>query len=150
MKIKLAIILMSLFGLTSLSSVALAGTTIELSANDTMQFDSKAFEVPAGEEITLVFTNKGALPKAAMGHNVVILKPGSDVMGFGAGAVAAAATEYVPQSGPLAEQVVAYTKLLGPGETDTIKFKLDAPGEYAFICSFPGHYALMKGIITAK
>ena len=150
MKIKLAVILMSLFGLASLCSVALAGTTIELSANDTMQFDSKAFEVPSGEEITLVFTNKGALPKAAMGHNVVILKPGSDVMGFGAGAVAAAATEYVPQSGPLAEQVVANTRLLGPKETDTIKFKLDAPGEYAFICSFPGHYALMKGIITAK
>ncbi|MBN12238.1 MAG: Azurin [Opitutaceae bacterium] len=150
MKIKLAVILMSLFGLTSVSSVALAGTTIELSANDTMQFDSKSFEVPAGEEITLVFTNKGALPKAAMGHNVVILKPGSNVMGFGAGAVAAAATEYVPQSGSLAEQVVANTRLLGPNETDTIKFKLDAPGEYSFICSFPGHYALMKGIITAK
>jgi len=150
MKIKLALTLMSLSGLASLSSVALAGTTIELSANDTMQYDNKAFEVPAGDEITLVFTNKGALPKAAMGHNVVILKPGSDVMGFGAGAVAAAATEYVPQSGPLAEQVVAYTRLLGPRETDTIKFKLDAPGEYAFICSFPGHYALMKGTITAK
>tara|TARA_B100000212_G_scaffold323009_1_gene282726 strand:- start:23727 stop:24179 length:453 start_codon:yes stop_codon:yes gene_type:complete len=150
MKIKIATILMSLFGLTGLFSVALAGTTIELSANDTMQFDNKAFEVPSGEEITLVFTNKGALPKAAMGHNVVILKPGSDVMGFGAGAVAAAATEYVPQSGPLSELVVASTKLLGPNETDTIKFKLDAPGEYAFICSFPGHYALMKGIITAN
>ncbi len=107
---------MSLFVLTSLSSVALAGTTIELSANDTMQFDSKAFEVPAGEEITLVFTNKGALPKAAMGHNVVILKPGSDVMGFGAGAVAAAATGYVPQSGPLAEQVVAYTSCWAQGK----------------------------------
>jgi len=147
---KIATILISLFGLTSLFSVALAGTTIELSANDTMQFDNKAFEVPSGEEITLVFTNKGALPKAAMGHNVVILKPGSDVMGFGAGAVAAAATEYVPQSGPLSELVVASTKLLGPNETDTIKFKLDAPGEYAFICSFPGHYALMKGIITAN
>jgi len=141
---------MSVLGLAGMSSVALAGTTIELSANDTMQFDSKAFEVPAGEEITLVFTNKGALPKAAMGHNVVILKPGSDVMAFGAGAVAAAATEYIPQSGPLAEQIVAHTKLLGPGESDTIKFTLPDAGEYTYICSFPGHYALMKGVITAK
>lgn len=150
MKTKLAILLMSVFGLTGLSSVAVAGTTIELSGNDTMQFDNKAFDVPVGKEITLVFTNKGALPKAAMGHNVVILTPGSDVMGFGAGAVAAAGTDYVPQSGPLAEKVVAHTKLLGPGESDTITFKLDAPGEYPFICSFPGHYALMRGVITAK
>ncbi len=141
---------MSLISLSVFSSVALAGTTLELTANDTMQFDNKAFEAPVGEEITLVFTNKGALPKAAMGHNVVILKPGSDVMGFGAGAVAAAATEYVPQSGPLAGQVLAYTKLLGPGESDTITFTLPEAGVYTYICSFPGHYALMKGTITAK
>lgn len=132
------------------AAASFAGTTLELTANDTMQFDKKTFEVPAGEEITLVFKNVGALPKAAMGHNVVILKPGSDVMGFGAGAVAAAATEYVPESGPLAEQVVAHTKLLGPGESDTITFTLETAGVYEFVCSFPGHYALMKGTITAK
>jgi azurin len=40
--------------------------------------------------------------------------------------------------------------VLGPGESETITFKLDAAGEYNFICSFPGHYALMKGVITAK
>ena len=149
MKMKFATVLMSLLGLSMFASLANAETVLELSGNDTMQFDKKTFEVAAGEEIKLVFTNKGNLPKAAMGHNVVILKPGSDVMAFGAGAVAAAGTEYVPQSGPLAEQVVAATKLLGPGESDTITFKLEA-GEYTYICSFPGHYALMKGVITAK
>ena len=29
-------------------------------------------------------------------------------------------------------------------------FSLSAPGEYPFICSFPGHYMLMKGTLTVK
>ena len=149
MKMKFATVLMTLAGLSLFASLAQAETVLELSGNDTMQFDKKSFEVAAGEEIKLVFTNKGNLPKAAMGHNVVILKPGSNVMAFGAGAATAAATDYVPQSGPLAEQVVAATKVLGPGESDTITFTLEA-GTYEYICSFPGHYALMKGVITAK
>lgn len=150
MKMKLATLLVSLLGLSMFASPAQAGTVLELSANDTMQYDNKVFEVPVGVEITLVFTNKGALPKAAMGHNVVILKPGSDVMAFGAGSVVAAGTEYIPQDGPLADQILAHTKLLGPGESDTITFTLEAAGAYPFICSFPGHFALMRGTITAK
>ncbi|MGK0240481.1 MAG: azurin [Candidatus Pelagisphaera sp.] len=150
MKMKFATLLMSLLGLSMFTSLALAETVLELSGNDTMQFDNKAFDVAVGEEIKLVFTNKGTLPKAAMGHNVVILKPGTNVMAFGGGAMAAAATNYVPQDGPMAAQVIAHTKVLGPGESETITFKLDAAGEYSFICSFPGHYALMKGVITAK
>lgn len=147
---KFATLLMSLWGLSIFASLAQAETVLELSGNDTMQFDKKTFDVPVGEEIKLVFTNKGVLPKAAMGHNVVILKPGTDVMAFGGKAVAAAATDYVPQEGPMAALVIANTKVLGPGESETITFTLDAAGEYAFICSFPGHYALMKGVITAK
>ncbi|MDE0768237.1 MAG: plastocyanin/azurin family copper-binding protein [Opitutaceae bacterium] len=150
MKMKFATLLMSLLGLSIFASLAQAETVLELSGNDTMQFDKKAFDVAVGEEIKLVFTNKGTLPKAAMGHNVVILKPGTNVMAFGGGAIAAAATNYVPQDGPMAAQVIAHTKVLGPGESETITFKLDAAGEYNFICSFPGHYALMKGVITAK
>ncbi|MFL3658223.1 MAG: plastocyanin/azurin family copper-binding protein [Opitutales bacterium] len=147
---KFATLLMSLWGLSMFASLAQAETVLELSGNDTMQFDKKAFDVAVGEEIKLVFTNKGKLPKAAMGHNVVILKLGTNVMAFGGGAISAAATDYVPQDGPMAAQVIANTKVLGPGESETITFKLDAAGEYNFICSFPGHYALMKGVMTAK
>ena len=124
--------------------------TIEITANDTMQFNSKAFEVKAGEEITLVFKNLGKLPKAAMGHNVVILKPGSNLVGFAMAAVSAVANEYIPQDDANKAMILATTKLLGPGEEDTIKFTLPAAGAYPFVCSFPGHFALMQGIITAK
>lgn len=150
MKMKFATLLISLLGISIFASLAQAETVLELSGNDTMQFDKKVFDVPVGEEIKLVFTNKGSLPKAAMGHNVVILKSGSDFMAFGAGAISAAATDYVPQEGPLAAQVIAHTKILGPGESETITFTLEAAGSYTYICSFPGHYALMNGVITAK
>ena len=59
MKTKLAITLISFLGLSALSTVALAGAKIEITANDQMQFDKKVIEVPAGEEVTLVFTNVG-------------------------------------------------------------------------------------------
>ena len=101
MKTKLAITLISVLGLSALMPVVAAGAKIEITANDQMQFDKKAIEVSAGEEVTLVFTNVGKLPKAAMGHNVVILKPDSDIMAFGAGAIAAE-QRHIPQSGPLA------------------------------------------------
>lgn len=125
------------------------GNTIEITANDTMQFNSKAFEVAAGKEVTLVFKNLGKLPKAAMGHNVVILKPGTQPATYGMAAVSAAATEYIPQDDANKALVIAHTKMLGPGEDDTITFTLE-PGEYPFVCSFPGHFALMNGVITAK
>ena len=124
--------------------------TIEITGNDTMQFSAKAFEVKAGQEITLTFKNLGKLPKMAMGHNVVVLKPGSNVATFGASAVSAAANEYIPTDDTQKALIVAHTKLLGPDETDTITFTLPEAGAYPFLCSFPGHFALMQGIITAK
>ena len=136
-----------LFGWAASAS---AQQTIELTGNDSMQFSKTAFEVPAGEEITLVFRNTGNLPKAAMGHNVVVLKQGGDVATVGNAAVTAPQNDYIPAEGPAAEMILSHTKLLGPGEEDTITFTLPEAGEYPFLCSFPGHWALMKGTITAK
>ena len=123
---------------------------IEITGNDTMQFSSKAFEVKAGEEVTLVFKNLGKLPKAAMGHNVVVLKPGSNVASFATAAVGAAANEYIPTDDANKAMIIAHTKMLGPDEEDTITFTLPEAGAYPFLCSFPGHFALMQGVITAK
>ena len=44
-----------------------------------------------------------------------------------------------------AVSIIAATKLLGGGETDTVIFDAPAAGTYEFLCSFPGHYAIMKG-----
>ena len=46
--------------------------------------------------------------------------------------------------------VIAATKLLGPGESETISFTAPEPGDYQFVCSFPGHFAMMRGIMVVK
>lgn len=127
-----------------------AVATLELTANDAMKFSVTRFEVAAGQEVKVVFTNMGTMPKVAMGHNFVLLHKGADVKAFADAAVAAAATDYVPAS--KADQVIAHTKLLGPKQTDEITFKAPTePGEYPFICSFPAHFLSgMKGVIVVK
>jgi azurin len=129
---------------------AAAVATLELTANDAMKFSVTQFEVAAGQEVKLVFTNMGTMPKVAMGHNVVILKKGTDVKAFADAAVAAAATDYIPAS--KADQVIAHTKMLGPKQSDEITFKAPTePGEYPFICSFPAHFLSgMKGVLVVK
>lgn len=130
------------------SATLASANQLEITADDTMRFNVTELSATSGQETTLVFTNLGKLPKAAMGHNFVLLKPGSDLATFGNAAIAAAANEYIPTNPELAAQVVAHTKVLGPGEKESITFTLSEPGTYPFVCSFPGHWAIMKGVLT--
>lgn len=123
-------------------------TEIDLTGDDQMKFDKTLFKVKAGQDIKLTMKNIGKLPAAAMSHNVVILLPGTDVQAFGTAAVAAAATEHIPQN--MINDVLAHTKMLGPGASDQITVKFPKPGVYDFICTFPGHFATMHGKIVAE
>ncbi len=124
---------------------------IEITGNDQMQFNTKAIEVTAGEKVALTFKHIGVLPKTAMGHNVVILKAGTQVPTFATKAMSAAATEYIPQDEESKKMIVTHTKLLGGGESQTITFTAPAEaGAYPYICTFPGHFALMQGVMTVK
>lgn len=125
-----------------------AVTVINLSAGDQMQFSEKEFLVKKGQEITLNFENKATLPKESMGHNVVILQKNTDKQSFANEAINAKNTDYIPQS--LTSKIIAHTKLLGPGEKETIKFTIQEAGNYPFICSFPGHWGSMNGVITVE
>lgn len=118
-----------------------------LEGNDLMQFDKNLLRVKAGETVKLTFKNVGELPKESMGHNVIVLKPGTDVNAFGGEAIKAVSTDYVPLT--FQSSIVAHTKLLGPGETDVIEFTLEK-GVYPYLCSFPGHYGIMQGQIVAE
>jgi len=139
----------TVLALIFLSSLA-TGKQLEITGNDTMQFDTAKLETTVGQETTLVFKNVGTLPKTAMGHNFVLLKPGTDLATFGNAALSAAANEYIPTDPALAEKVVAHTKVLGPGESESITFTITEPGIYPYICSFPGHWAIMKGVLHVE
>ena len=123
---------------------------IEITGNDQMQFNTKAFEVTEGQKVVLSFKHIGQLPAVAMGNNVVILKSGTAVPAFATKCAPAKDTGYIPQDEESKAAIVAHTKMLGGGESDEITFTAPAPGEYPFICSFPGHFAIMQGVMTVK
>ncbi|MCO5260911.1 MAG: azurin [Crocinitomicaceae bacterium] len=134
---------------TETSAEASGPVTLDLSAGDDMKFDKTEFTVKAGQKVTLNFHHTGSLAKEQMGHNFVLLKEGTDVMAFGQAAMAAQATEYIPEA--MKGDIIVHTNLIGGGESTTIEF--DAPseaGNYTFICSFPGHFASMKGTFVVE
>jgi azurin len=122
-------------------STAVSALTLTPVGNQ-MAFEQTAFTVKAGSDVTLTFENTATSP--AMAHNVVLLadNEASTIDRVGQAAVSAAANAYIPED----DAVLAYTDLAQPGETVTLTFTApSAPGEYAYICTFPGHYALMQG-----
>ena len=121
-------------------------TNIIINSNDTMKFDKKILLVPAGKKITLTLNHTGKFPKVGMGHNFVLLKADTNVSEFAEKAAMARKTDYIPEG----DQTIAYTKLLGGGESDTIIFEAPKKGYYTFLCTFPGHWQLMKGKLIVK
>ncbi len=121
-------------------------TNIIINSNDTMKFDKKILLVPAGKKITLTLNHTGKFPKVGMGHNFVLLKADTNVSEFAEKAAMARKTDYIPEG----DQTIAYTKLLGGGESDTITFEAPKKGYYTFLCTFPGHWQLMRGKLIVK
>jgi azurin len=126
-----------------------APRVVEITGNDQMKFSVTTIEVKVGEQVKVVFRNIGQLPKEAMGHNWVLLRPGSDVNAFATTAMGARDKDYIPDS--LKDQIIAHTAMLGPRQTDEVTFLITAAGEYPFLCSFPAHaMAGMKGVLIAR
>ncbi|MBE8723803.1 azurin [Flavobacterium hungaricum] len=119
-----------------------------IEGNDQMQFNASELKAAAGKPIKLTLKHVGKIPKEAMGHNLVILQEGTDQTAFALKANDAKATDYIPESEKAS--IIAHTKLLGGGEEDTIEFTVDKKGSYPFICSFPGHVAMMKGVLIVE
>ena len=119
---------------------------IILNSDDLMRFDKNMLLVQSGQKITLTLNHTGKMDKLIMGHNFVLLKKDVDVMAFAEKAVLAKNNEYIPEG----EEVIVYTKLLGGGESDTITFDAPEKGYYTFLCTFPGHWGLMKGKLVVK
>ena len=119
---------------------------IAIDSTDQMTFSTKELKV-AGDctEVKLTLNHTGKLAKAAMGHNWVLTKT-ADYQGVANdGLKAGAAADYLPADDA---RIIAHTKLIGGGESDSITFAtsaLEKGGDYTFFCSFPGHAALMKG-----
>ncbi|MGV8878689.1 MAG: PVC-type heme-binding CxxCH protein [Sphingobacteriaceae bacterium] len=120
----------------SLSGLQFVEITIH-SIPERMKFDISEFTVIAGQPVKIIFKNPDAMP-----HNVVVLNPGkAEAVGTLAGKMTSG---FIPQS----KDIIAHTKLVNNGQTDEIKFIApEKTADYDFICSFPGHWSMMRGVM---
>jgi azurin len=125
-----------------------AGKTckLEITGNDAMQYDKKELAV-AGDctEVELTLKHIGKLPAQAMGHNWVLSSAADASAVATAGLSAGLKANYVPQND---KRVIAHTKVVGGGESDTVKFStagLKKGEAYSYECTFPGHNSIMNG-----
>lgn len=121
---------------------------ITLRSGDDMKFDLAEIKVKEGQKVMLTLYHTGKAPKSAMGHNFVLLAQGVSVNDFSNEAINAKDNDYIPVGKE--KDVIAHTKLLGGGESDTIEFAAPTKGTYNFLCSFPGHAAMMRGIFVVE
>jgi azurin len=112
-----------------------------------MEYEQKRFEVTAGTPVELRLVNVDQ-----MAHNAVIVKPGmlekvglaSDIM---AAQPDAAAKEWVPE----VPEVLWHTPLVEAHDTGVVRFLAPkVAGEYPYLCSVPGHWRLMQGVMIVK
>ena len=107
-----------------------------------LKFDVSKFQVKAGSRIRLVFNNNDD-----MLHNLVIVKPktvdkvGEMAIGMG---LDGAEKGYIPAM----DEILFHTGLMQPESQETIYFVAPTmAGDYTFVCTYPGHYTLMQGVI---
>lgn len=130
-----------------MTQVALGGDcAVAIDSNDAMQYSKDQITVDrACGEIKLTLTHSGNMQREAMGHNWVLTTGADAEAAYQDGMQAGLDNEFVK---PDDDRVIAHTKVIGGGEETTISFSfdnLDPDGEYTFFCSFPGHFAVMRG-----
>lgn len=115
---------------------------LKLGTKPGLKYDVTNFEVKAGSKIRLIFSNNDD-----MTHNVVVVAPGAadDVASLALKlGLKGSEMNYVPNS----SKVLFHTALLQPETSESIYFVAPTtPGEYTFVCTFPGHASVMRGII---
>ncbi|CAG5018185.1 hypothetical protein DYBT9275_05950 [Dyadobacter sp. CECT 9275] len=112
-----------------------------------MAFDKDRFTVKAGKKVSLIFENKDLMP-----HNVLVVGQGSaEKVGEAADAMANLKNGFEKNFVPEIPEVLFATPLVNAGKSYQLNFTApEKRGEYPFICSFPGHWRVMKGIMIVE
>lgn len=142
-----AIAFLALTAIATPAFAAECAATVE--ATDAMQFTTRSLIVPAGcKQFSVTLKHTGKLPATAMGHNFVLGRD-ADIAGIAAdGMKAGAAANFVK---PGDRRVIASSAVVGGGQSATVVIPVDRlkTGEaYTYICSFPGHFVIMRGTLV--
>ena len=104
-------------------------------------YDIKEFTTRTGQKVSVTFKNNDFPP-----HNLLFVKPGA-ADEVAALAVALGAEGFAKQFRPDSDKILWGSTMLDHGEEATISFVAPAPGDYPYICTFPGHHILMRGVM---
>jgi plastocyanin len=116
-----------------------ADTIITIRATgSTLEFQPPNISAKNGTRVTIRFVNEGTLP-----HNFVLPRSDGDIDALALAAYQSGESNYVPLDQQ--EKMVAYTTLASPGQTVEATFVVPPPGEYTYVCLFPGHANTMLG-----
>lgn len=109
-----------------------------------MRFDITQFRVRAGEDVQLQFVNADEMP-----HNLLVTAQGAmETVALAAEAMAATPDGFEKQFVPDSPLVLVATRLIGPGDSVELRFTAPKqPGSYPFVCTFPGHWRTMNGVM---
>jgi azurin len=119
---------------------------ITIESNDQMQYSAHELAVPTEcTDVEVTLRHAGKLPAKVMGHDWVLARD-ADMSGIVNAALAAgAARGYLPEND---KRIIAATRLVGGGESTTVKFSTAAlvqGARYVFFCTTPGHSTVMHG-----
>lgn len=107
-----------------------------------LKFDLKDFQVKAGKKVRIHFKNSDYVP-----HNLVVVQPGAaDPVGLAAMQLGADGfkANWIPED----DRILAHSKLLDFNQSEVLEFTVpEKPGDYQFVCTFPGHHILMRGVM---
>ena len=113
-----------------------------------MLYDLKQFEVRAGQPVKLEFVNPDAIS-----HNLVIIRPETEeavaleVNRMIADLKQIEIGQYIPET----DAILFHTEMVPPNSSETLRFIAPKePGNYPYICTFPGHWTIMKGVMVVK
>jgi len=125
-----------------------SGDTVEVRINtivEKMKYDVPTFEVKAGQKVKVTFVNPDFMP-----HNIVFVEPGS-ADEIATAALQLGAEGFAKQFIPDSKKVLAASKLVDHKKEEVLEFNVPTkPGEYQYVCTFPGHALLMRGVMTVK
>ena len=117
---------------------------------EVMRYTKESIAVETGQPVKIVFTNPDATD-----HNLVIVKPGAlEEVGMAANEMAKdprnASSDFIPKS--KRKLILQATKMIGPTrktQVHVLRFIApDKPGVYPYVCTFPGHWVVMKGVMV--
>ncbi len=120
---------------------------VHLAAGPNLTFAPAAFSARAGEPIKLTFSNPDVVP-----HNWALARPGTlakvgDLVNKIIAEPDAAARHYIPRTA----DILFYMDIVDPGNDLTIAFRAPSTkGRYPFLCTFPGHWMVMNGVMTVE